>query len=310
MAIDGVGFDSKETVQEFIDRIKGKIDDTADAAQPKNLTTAIDVDGFPQTTVEGALGALNNAAGSRLVITTELQTATAALLGATRLLTAAQVGYTLGGIYQCKNVEGTPAWVLISTAEVDIATYSTPGIVKPDEDTIAVADDGTISVDDNFKKTYVGSRADWDLLSVAEKKQYDLANFTDDVAGGELIVSDSVTEGDMNPVTSNAVANYAIAKSELVPKVHKFIMSNLSDQGYPNIDGTIIYANNAGRDQAKNGVRGVSNPTIGRQWPVTSNSTRDEFIALGGLQFYLDKTNDKLWVRFANSVDMSNWKEL
>ena len=58
------------------------------------------------------------------------------------------------------------------------------------------------------KKTYVGSRADWDLLSVAEKKQYDLADFTDDTASGVPIISDAVTDGDMNPVTSNAVARY------------------------------------------------------------------------------------------------------
>lgn len=160
------------------------------------------------------------------------------------------------------------------------------------------------------KKTYVGSRADWDLLSVAEKKQYDLADFTDDTASGVPIISDAVTDGDMNPVTSNAVANYALAKSGLVPGASKVLMSNMEDQGYPNIDGTTIYANNAGRIDCRNGVRGVSNPTTGYQWPITSASTHDEFISLGGLQFYIDKTNDKLWVRFANSIDMSNWKEL
>lgn len=160
------------------------------------------------------------------------------------------------------------------------------------------------------KKTYVGSRADWDLLSVAEKKQYDLADFTDDTASGVPIISDAVTDGDMNAVTSNAVADYAIAKSELVPGTSKAIMTNMDDQGYAKIDGTTIYANNAGRINCRNGVRGVANPTTGHQWPVTSASTNDEFIALGGLQFYIDKTNDKLWVRFANSVDLSNWKEL
>lgn len=160
------------------------------------------------------------------------------------------------------------------------------------------------------KKTFVGTRAEWNTLTTAEKKQYDLCNLTDDLAGGELIVSDEVTSGDYNPVTSNAVANYAIAKSGLVPNTSKVLMSNMEDQGYPNIDGTTVYANNAGRIDGRNGVRGVSNPTVGRQWPVTSDATNDEFIALGGLQFYIDKTNDKLWVRFANSVDMSNWKEL
>ena len=58
------------------------------------------------------------------------------------------------------------------------------------------------------KKTFVGTRAEWDLLSAAEKKQYDICNLTDDLAGGELIISDAVTDGDMNAVTSNAVFEY------------------------------------------------------------------------------------------------------
>jgi len=56
------------------------------------------------------------------------------------------------------------------------------------------------------KKTFVGTRAEWDALTLAEKKQYDLADFTDDTATGTAIISDAVTAGDLNPVTSNAVA--------------------------------------------------------------------------------------------------------
>lgn len=58
------------------------------------------------------------------------------------------------------------------------------------------------------KKTFTGTRAEWDALTVAEKGEYDLCNLTDDLAGGELIVSDEVTSGNLNPVTSNAVARY------------------------------------------------------------------------------------------------------
>lgn len=57
-----------------------------------------------------------------------------------------------------------------------------------------------------LKKTFAGTRAEWNTLSTAEKTAYDICNLTDDVAGGDLIVSDEVTEGDLNPVTSNAVA--------------------------------------------------------------------------------------------------------
>jgi len=57
------------------------------------------------------------------------------------------------------------------------------------------------------KKTFVGTLAEWDALTLAEKTQYDLADFTDDTASGVPIISDAVAEGDMNPVTSNAVFN-------------------------------------------------------------------------------------------------------
>jgi hypothetical protein len=63
------------------------------------------------------------------------------------------------------------------------------------------------------KKTFVGTRAEWDALTLAEKKQYDLADFTDDTASGVPIISDVVTAGDMNPVTSNAVAEKTTLKS-------------------------------------------------------------------------------------------------
>lgn len=57
-----------------------------------------------------------------------------------------------------------------------------------------------------LKKTFIGTRAEWDALTIEEKQNYDKADITDDLAGGELIVSDAVTAGDLNPVTSNAVA--------------------------------------------------------------------------------------------------------
>lgn len=74
------------------------------------------------------------------------------------------------------------------------------------------------------KKTFVGTRAEWDLLSAAEKKQYDLADFTDDIASGVPIISDTVTAGDMNAVTSNAVAQ-AIA----LPKYLKVVTTSDQD---------------------------------------------------------------------------------
>lgn len=62
------------------------------------------------------------------------------------------------------------------------------------------------------KNTFIGTRAEWDALTSAEKAQYEIVNLTDDVAGGETIVTDAVTDGDLNPVTSNAVANKTTLK--------------------------------------------------------------------------------------------------
>ena len=88
---------------------------------------------------------------------------------------ATTVTYKQGGIYL---YNGT-AWVLISTADVDLTPY---------------------------KKIFTGTREEWNLLSTEEKKAYDEADLTDDLAGGNLVVTDAVTAGDLNPVTSNAVA--------------------------------------------------------------------------------------------------------
>lgn len=63
-----------------------------------------------------------------------------------------------------------------------------------------------------YATTFTGTRAEWDALTTAEKQEYDTCNLTDDTAGGELIVSDEVTAGDLNPVTSNAVAGHIVVE--------------------------------------------------------------------------------------------------
>lgn len=134
---------------------------------------------------------ISNAGGinvvNRLVVTDTLPTASVDYLNAVRLFVGTTGGYMQGGIYMCKLVAGSdPAeytWELISQAEVDLSEY---------------------------KKIFVGDSNAWSQLSTAEKKEYDEADITDDVASGAMIVSDSVTEGDMNPVTSNAVSKYGI----------------------------------------------------------------------------------------------------
>ena len=57
-----------------------------------------------------------------------------------------------------------------------------------------------------LKREWIGTRADWDLLSATDKAHYDKVSFTDDTADGGAVVVDEVTAGNLNPVTSNAVA--------------------------------------------------------------------------------------------------------
>ena len=78
-----------------------------------------------------------------------------------------------------------------------------------------------------------------------------------------------------------------------------------------NIDGSSNYANNVGRIEGHNALIEVSNPSIGYQWPVTNSGDNNAFVDFGGaIQFFTDKVNNHLYVRFADSVDMSAWQEL
>ena len=85
-------------------------------------------------------------------------------------------GLKKGGIYQYSSSAG--AWVLISTAEVDLSHYET---------------------------TFVGTTAEWNALTTAEKNQYTLVSLTDDQEALGVNAVDAVADSDMHPITSNAV---------------------------------------------------------------------------------------------------------
>ena len=94
-----------------------------------------------------------------------------------------ETGFEKGGIYQYTANPGV--WVLISTAEVDLSAYST---------------------------SFVGTTAQWNALSSADKNKYVLVNLTDDQEALGVDAVDAVTDGDMRPVTSNAVYDEAAKK--------------------------------------------------------------------------------------------------
>lgn len=52
---------------------------------------------------------------------------------------------------------------------------------------------------------FTGTRAEWHALEIDEKKKYLLVCLTDDLAGEEWFLANVVEDGNMNPVTSNAV---------------------------------------------------------------------------------------------------------
>ena len=82
--------------------------------------------------------------------------------------------YQKGGIYEYNSSQA--AWILISTADVDLSCYET---------------------------SWTGTTAQWNALSAVDKAKYQLVNITDDAVGQS--VTDAVTNGDMRPITSNAV---------------------------------------------------------------------------------------------------------
>lgn len=57
------------------------------------------------------------------------------------------------------------------------------------------------------QRTFTGTQAEWDGLSSGQKAKYEIVNITDDTVSDIVTVVDSVTPNDMNPVTSNAVAD-------------------------------------------------------------------------------------------------------
>lgn len=81
-----------------------------------------------------------------------------------------------------------------------------------------------VDLEGDFKKTFIGTQAEWDSLSLNTKKAFDIVQITDDFTGGVITVN-TVQEGNLNPVTSNAVA---VAIGNAVDGIEAKIPSNAS----------------------------------------------------------------------------------
>lgn len=156
----------------------GTVTNALNTKQSKTLAAPIVVGGVSSTTVEGALGNLNALIDTKLSMVTSLPASP--LNGESVLyIGTATGGLKTGGIYQYQVSE----WVLISYAES--FTFNS--------DDFSV-DTATSAVKLNpERRVYHGTKADWDLLSVAEKTQYGATAFTDD-EGGEGVETISLTQ--------------------------------------------------------------------------------------------------------------------
>lgn len=107
-----------------------------------------------------------------------------------------------------------------------------------------------IAIDSELGKkpnVWIGHKADWDLLSVAEKTQYDEAHFDDDTAAGQL--TDAVADGDMRAVTSNAVFDYVNVRYStnrdadldtlIKPGIYSVEVLNVANQHAPSVNGWV-----------------------------------------------------------------------
>ena len=250
-----------------------------DAKQPKTLSSPITIGGTSQTTVEGALGGLNSLCGTKLTMVTSLP------LSPSNQETVLYIGNSsggllCGGIYQYQVSE----WVMISN--VSSFTFNS--------DEFAV-DSATNEV--SLKPSYA-----------------DIPSFLpNNVSSSNKLATNSSITAITDLIPSNASATNKLVTNDdifLVGDRRNTIgwadLSNSVD-----IDGSSNFANNIGRIEGHNALIEVSNPSTSYQWPVTNSGNNNVFMDFGGaIQFFTDKVNNHLYVRFANSADMSAWGEL
>ena len=175
------------------------VTDALNTKQPKTLSAPIVVGGVTSSTVEGTLGNLNALVDTKLTMVTSLPVSPSNG-DAVLYIGTSSGGLKAGGIYQYQVSE----WVLISYAESFTFNSDDFGIDSSTNEVSLLPS----------RRVFNGTKADWDLLSVAEKTQYGATAFTDDAGGMDSLV-DVVESGNMHAVTSNAVADFAFDKSKI-----------------------------------------------------------------------------------------------
>lgn len=161
----------------------GTVTDALNTKQPKTLSSPITIGGVSSATVESALGNLNSLCNTKLPMVTSLPL-TPSNQETVLYIGTSSGGLKSGGIYQYQVSE----WVLISYAE---------SFTFNDDDFDIDSSTNEVSLLPS-RRVYNGTKADWDLLSVAEKTQYGATAFTDD--DGSSVEAYSTNEVKTNKV--------------------------------------------------------------------------------------------------------------
>lgn len=96
---------------------------------------------------------------------------------------------------------------LLENVEIDVDDTLSASSTNPIQNKVIKAkiDDIEDEIDTKQDKEFVGTTAQWNALTTEQKNQYVLVNLTDDKEALGVDAIDAVTNGDMRPVTSNAV---------------------------------------------------------------------------------------------------------
>ena len=119
---------------------------------------------------------------------------------------------------------------------IDVATSTTTGVVKPDNSSITVDNDGTIhSI--NTEKIYKGTRANFLSLTETEQNSYSIRMFTDE--GPEIATTEKVSVVKPDGVTitiDNDGTIHSVSQREIEPSYNKQRLFTISgDNVYTNV---------------------------------------------------------------------------
>lgn len=238
-------------VQDAIDEIKGGLG----TASGKDYTDTVRPNSHDLVESGSVYSAINNALSA---IYTPRGSLTCAELTSSLL-----IADNVGNVYEMSD-SGVTSALFINGAGLTINAGDNVGIIKAGADTYlfnymgnafdltdyqkkelatSVLGETTVegalgAIESKDKRIWIGHKSDWDLLTTAEKTVYDEAHFDDDNETDPSQVIDTVENGNMSAVTSNATYDAIQALSGISLTYRNNIIADAN-----NITQTGIYAN-------------------------------------------------------------------